>query len=154
MIYNSADISVYCDGGSRGNPGPSACAFVIKDHFNKTIKEDGKFLGTATNNIAEYNGALLALTWLKANINSFFPEKKLDYQNKMNINFYLDSILVASQLSGLFKIKNFVLKNLFLQIKTLENQISFPIVYHQIPRAQNFEADLLVNKVLDRISSK
>ena len=54
-------VSIYTDGGSRGNPGPAAFAVVITDDQGKVIKEYGRFLGKMTNNEAEYNGAIAAL---------------------------------------------------------------------------------------------
>ena len=54
---------IYCDGGSRGNPGPAASAFVVTED-GKTIFKDSKFLGVETNNVAEYTAVLLAIEWL------------------------------------------------------------------------------------------
>lgn len=132
-------LKIWCDGGSRNNPGPGACAFVVKDEDCKTLFSEGKLLGKVTNNIAEYNGVILALIYLKNN-----------YETYNNYNFYLDSNLVVSQLNGLFKIKDSKLRDLFLQIKILENEIKIPVKYNLIPREQNREADLLVNQTLDK----
>jgi ribonuclease HI len=66
------DLIVYCDGGARGNPGPAAAAFaVIKD--GKMFYKDSRFLGKATNNVAEYAAVVMALKWLS--------KKNLDNKN-------------------------------------------------------------------------
>jgi len=141
MNYNLGLFSVYCDGGSRGNPGPSACAFVLKDEFGKILHQEGKFLGTATNNIAEYQGVLLALSYIKNNAQCAMRNS--------SIEFYLDSSLVVNQINGAFKVKNATLRELLLEINshllTINSQLSF--LY--IPREQNYDADLLVNQTLD-----
>jgi len=140
-------FSVWCDGGSRGNPGPGASAFVIKNDKNEIINKKGILLGTTTNNIAEYTAVLEALKWLKENFNSLF---KKDSRNQNTLyNFYIDSRLVVSQLNGLFKIKDSNLREIYLQIKILENEINSLINYQLIPREKNFEADKLVNETLD-----
>lgn len=135
-------LNIYCDGGSRGNPGPAASAFIIKDSSKKIIHQSGRFLGLATNNQAEYNAVVDALCWISKN------QKKLG--NITEINIYLDTILVTSQLNGLFKIKNPDLRNLLFKTRELESEIKSKIVYSQIPREQNWQADLLVNQTLDK----
>lgn len=130
-------ISIYCDGGARGNPGPAAIAFVVSED-GKTIYKFSKKIGHTTNNVAEYQAVIAALEWLK---NSSITNQSL-------INFYLDSQLVVNQLNGFFKIKDHKLRNLIINIKGLEQQISGKIFYHLISRRQNKIADALVNKVL------
>src|SRR4030042_5804547 len=88
-------LLVFCDGGSRGNPGPAAAACVIEDPISKKKFLAGRYLGTATNNQAEYAAVVLALKIIK--------EK---FQKKQKINFFLDSNLVVNQLSGFFKVKD------------------------------------------------
>lgn len=128
-------LEIYCDGGARGNPGPAAYGFVVKLD-GKTIKESGKTLGIATNNFAEYTAVIAALKWASS-----------DYQGE-DLNFFLDSKLAASQLSGLYKIKSASIRNLVFEIKTLETQFG-QIKYSHIPREKNKEADLMVNLALD-----
>lgn len=154
---NHVTISVFCDGGSRGNPGPSACAFVLKDETGKTLHQEGKFLGTATNNIAEYQAVLLALNYLKNN-------KVINQQSAISnwiINFYLDSSLVVNQINGTFKVKNATLRELLLQINSQlltlpcrQAGINSKLTFSHIPREQNHEADKLVNETLDKIVQK
>jgi len=135
-----AKLSIYCDGASRGNPGLAAAAFLIKNEENKIIHQQSFFLGKATNNIAEYNGVLLALKWLA----------KENLSQQKEIHFYLDSLLVVSQLTGIFKIKNEKLRKIIVEIKKIEEEITLPIFYHHIIRKYNKRADELVNKCLDK----
>src|SRR3989344_9325959 len=128
-------IEVYCDGGARGNPGPAAFGFVIKED-GRLIKLGKGAIGVATNNIAEYTALIEALTWLK------------DYHQGQDLNFYLDSKLVVSQLLGLYKVKSPHIGALVLRVKELEKNFG-KINYQHIPRDQNQEADSLVNEVLD-----
>ena len=66
MVEN---LFVFADGGSRGNPGPAAIGFVVRDDAGKTLVRKGKFIGRATNNVAEYTAVIEALKWLSSNIN-------------------------------------------------------------------------------------
>src|SRR5690606_876046 len=97
-----------------------------------------KTLGVATNNVAEYMGVLRALEHLTKN-----TEKR-----PLKVTCYMDSMLVAQQLSGNWKIKNEALRNLYFSIKKIEDDLG-EISYIAIPREQNKEADALVNKALD-----
>lgn len=128
-------MDIYCDGGARGNPGPAACAFVAIAN-GKVIYKQGKYIGKATNNVAEYSAVILALTWLAK-------------QNFQEINFRLDSQLVAKQLDGSFKIKNENLKKLFLTAEALQKNLHSKISFLYIPRIKNVLADRLVNDTLD-----
>lgn len=134
------DLNIFCDGGSRGNPGPAACAFIA-ELKGKPIHNQSKFLGKTTNNVAEYNAVLLAVNWLVKNKSKYSFSK---------IIFNLDSLLVVSQLKGKYKIKNENLRNLFFSIKKLEEEINIPVDYKHIYREKNKLADLLVNKNLDK----
>jgi ribonuclease HI len=131
-------LIIYCDGGARGNPGPSAAAFLV--HKNgKIIYSDAKYLGTSTNNFAEYNAVLFALTWLKGNIKEAGGIVKI----------YIDSELVANQLNGEYKIKSPNLKEIFLKIVKIKKEVRLDVYYIAIPRTKNRLADHLVNKLLD-----
>lgn len=139
-------VNIFCDGGSRGNPGKSACAFVVEEK-GKGIYSQAKYLGIQTNNFAEYGGVLLALSWIKENQNLL--SKK--------IIFHLDSELVAKQINGEYKIKNKKLKEVYLEIKTILESLSPILVdpkisFKNISREKNSKADFLVNKKLDEIS--
>jgi ribonuclease HI len=135
-IY-TGKAKIYADGGSRGNPGPSAAGFVILDESNRMLHSDNKYLGLTTNNQAEYHAVILAMEWcLKQNIPI--------------VHVYLDSLLVVNQLKGIFKVKNRDLWSLYETAKDLSNKFnSFSVVH--IPRELNKLADAEVNKALDAV---
>lgn len=137
-------LKIYTDGGARGNPGPGACAFVVFDGDGASFREkSGKYLGATTNNVAEYQGVLTALEWLR------------DYDGRdrpLQVSFYLDSLLVVNQINGLYKIKDAKLRELHLKVRNLLAGISqkgLKCQFSYIPRSRNKPADFLVNKVLD-----
>jgi len=132
-------LTIHTDGGSRRNPGPAACAYVA-ELGGKVIAKGSKFLGTATNNVAEYNGVLLALNWLLKIEESIKADK---------IIFYLDSELVVKQINGIYKIKKSELIALNIEIKRLIEKINSEIFFNNIPREQNKTADFLLNNELD-----
>jgi ribonuclease HI len=139
-------LLIFTDGGARGNPGPAAIGFVVKDERGKILAQKGKFLGRATNNVAEYQALIEALKWLIANNANgliFTKEKKLI------VNFFLDSQLVVNQLNGFYKIKDIKLKNLIIKVKSLEKKINGKIFYGFVHRQKNRQADFLVNQTLD-----
>lgn len=133
---------VFTDGGSRGNPGAAACAFVVYDDSGNIRQKCGKFLGVATNNEAEYQGVIEALSYLS----------NLGNLSNLKVNFFLDSLLVVNHLNGLWKIKEPRLRELILKIRELEAGKN--ITYTHIPREQNAVADLLVNETLDGEGAK
>lgn len=129
-------VKIYTDGGARGNPGPAACGAVIKNPAGRVLKKVSRFLGHATNNQAEYEAVLLGLK----------AAKELSAQT---VDFFLDSELIANQLSRNFKVKDLNLQSLFVKIWNLS--LGFKkISYHHIPREENKEADRLVNEELDK----
>lgn len=135
-------LSIFCDGGSRGNPGPAACAFVVFNPSGTIVYQSGQYLGNTTNNLAEYQAVINALQWLRQND---------QLSNPVPVNFYLDSQLVINQLNGLYKIKHPILKLKYLEILKLKKNLKFKIVnFSYLPRSQNYHADALVNETLDR----
>lgn len=133
-------LQVYTDGGARGNPGPAASAFAVFDG-EKLLHKNAKYLGEATNNVAEYNAVLFAITFFLKNFKSPFPDF---------LNFFLDSELVVNQLNGNYKIKKEELLKLATSIKSLEKKIKVKkITYTFVKREQNVFADKLVNICLD-----
>jgi ribonuclease HI len=126
---------MFTDGGARGNPGPAAIGVVIKSDKHKIIHKVGKYIGTTTNNNAEYAALIEGLTFLK----------ELKYSQ---VNCYLDSELVVKQLNGLYKVKNKNIKKNWNKIKALEKNF-IRITYQHVKRERNREADGLVNQVLD-----
>jgi ribonuclease HI len=87
-------LTIFTDGASRGNPGHASYGFSISDEKGKTVYEQGKYIGVATNNVAEYLAVLNALI----HVNEYIPEVSA-------VNFFADSRLVVEQLSGRFQIK-------------------------------------------------
>ncbi|MCL4416834.1 MAG: ribonuclease HI family protein [Actinobacteria bacterium] len=134
-------ISVYTDGGARGNPGPASIGVYIENDKNSKIFEFGRTIGVSTNNVAEYQAVIEALNWLVKN-------ETLVSRNR-DINFYMDSNLVCSQITGIFKVKNANLKDMLFKIREKEAQIKANIRYFHIPREKNKKADRLVNMALD-----
>ena len=135
-------VNVFTDGGSRGNPGPSACAFVVKSNAGIILEKRGKKLGTTTNNLAEYQGVILALEYL-------LQEKEGSLKNILQVDFYSDSKLVVSQLNGIFKVKDSNIRNYIFEIRSKEGKIGKHITYNLIPRERNSDADRVVNQTLD-----
>ncbi|MCF7906949.1 ribonuclease HI family protein [Patescibacteria group bacterium] len=127
---------IYSDGGARGNPGPGGAGAVIYDKKMNLIKKTSRFLGSSTNNQAEYEALILGLEKAKS-----LSAKKVDC--------YLDSQLVVEQLNRRFKVKNPKLGKLFLKVWNL-SQFFENINFYHIPREKNKEADSLVNEVIDR----
>lgn len=134
-------ISIFTDGGARGNPGPAAIGVYIETE-GKSLTQIGKRIGDATNNIAEYTAVLEALKWLLENRQKLRDSK---------INFFMDSQLIYSQIVGTYKIKNENLKRLLFEIKRKEAELKFPVSYSFVPRENNKKADLLVNMALDNM---
>lgn len=134
-------LIINTDGGSRGNPGPAAIGVVIKNDSKKIIHKFGRAIGVATNNVAEYKGIIAALKWLIGN--------KKAINEPTHCSFFVDSTLVANQLSGLWKIKNPELRLLVIKTRELEGELNIPTTYTAIPREKNFEPDALLNQALD-----
>lgn len=136
----SDSLSIFSDGGARGNPGPAACAVVFIKN-GKEIFNGSKFLGETTNNVAEYKGVIFALKTLL---------KNSEWQKVAAVNFFLDSELIVNQLNGHYKIKNSNLAKLSFAIKKLESEIPLIFFYKHISRSDNYRADSLLNRELDR----
>jgi ribonuclease HI len=129
------DAKLYTDGGSRGNPGPSASGVVILDLDNNVVKKTGEYLGITTNNQAEYRAVLLGLQ----------TAQQLGIKN---LDVYMDSLLIVNQMLGKYKIKSPDLLPIFENIHKLVlnfNRVSFT----HIPRELNKLADQQVNDILD-----
>ena len=134
-------ITVYTDGGARGNPGPAAVGVYVVDSAGAVITEVAKAIGNSTNNYAEYQGVAVALEVLKKHFGK--KTKELAFELK------LDSELVKKQLNGEYQIKEPGLVPLFIEIHNLR-VANFPhLTFTHVPRAENKEADRLVNEALD-----
>ena len=136
-------LIVKTDGGARGNPGPAAIGVFITDAVSKKrISSFGKYIGRATNNVAEYRAVLEALKFLMKN-QSVLTNK---YTSILIVS---DSKLLVNQLQGIYKVKKAHLQKLCFQIKTLELQIKAPISYKHVARELNKEPDMILNQALD-----
>lgn len=131
----AAAVKLYADGGSRGNPGPSASGFVLFDQANKVLVDKGVFLGITTNNQAEYTALKLGLEEARA-------------LGAQQVEVFMDSMLVVNQMKGVFKVKNRDLWPIHDAIKQLAGQFAH-ISYTHVPRELNKAADAAVNRALD-----
>jgi ribonuclease HI len=129
------EAKLYTDGGSRNNPGDSACAFVICDLDDNVVEKSGYYMGIATNNQAEYYGMIKGLERCR--------DLGID-----KISLYSDSQLVVNQMTGFYKVKNQELAPLHQQLKELSDSFE-KISFQYIPRALNAESDKEVNRILD-----
>jgi ribonuclease HI len=133
------EIIIYSDGGSRGNPGPSAAGFVVMNSMKEVIYTGGLYLGITTNNQAEYQAVRLGLEWaLKAHA------KKVDFR--------IDSLLVVNQMKGVYKIKNRELWPINERIRELVSQFE-KVTFTHVRREFNQLADGMVNKILNETDS-
>jgi ribonuclease HI/pterin-4a-carbinolamine dehydratase len=128
-------VKVFGDGGSRGNPGPSASGFVILDMEDNVLVDKGVYLGITTNNQAEYTSLKLAL------------EECLKMGVK-EAQVYMDSLLVVNQMKGIFKVRNRELWPIHDAIKKLAAKFD-EISFSHVPREFNKLADAAVNRALD-----
>lgn len=134
------DISIFTDGGARGNPGPAGFGIVIFDKHKKIIFQNSVYLGTKTNNEAEYAGLINALEWVKNNKSNF---------NLTSFDFHSDSQLLVRQINGLYKVKASNLKLLFATAKDILAEINLPYKFTDIRRESNELADELANRAMD-----
>lgn len=141
MVNKLDKLIVYTDGGSRGNPGPAALGVVIQDAKGNTIKKFGERLGIKTNNEAEYSAIIAALQKVKA----LYGKEKT---KKMAIDMRMDSELAAKQLNSVYKIEEERLFPLFIKVWNLKMDFR-KITFSHVPRAQNKNADQMVNDALD-----
>ncbi len=130
------EVQLYADGGSRGNPGPSASGYVLLDMGDRVVLNAGEFLGVTTNNQAEYQALKLGL------------EHALHDFKAEQVHVYMDSMLVVNQMKNIFKIKNrdlWPVHNACLELVRQFHRVSFD----HVPRELNKLADDEVNKALD-----
>ena len=138
------DITIYTDGGSRGNPGKAATGFVISG-LEEPITS-GQYLGETTNNVAEYTAILQALTETYHRLNQQNADPA-----QVTIHLYLDSQLAQRQITRQYKIKNPTLKTLVQQIWNIQEQFA-EVAYIHVKRHLNKKADAMVNHILDKQS--
>lgn len=125
-------LRLYTDGASRGNPGDAGAGIVVLDDRGREILAQGKYLGTCTNNVAEYQALLLGLT-------------EASRLGDGTIDIFLDSQLIVRQIQGVYRVKSSDLQPLFAQVKELLSSFADFTVSH-IPREQNKRADQLANQ--------
>lgn len=145
------NLALFCDGGSRGNPGPAASGFVVYKLSEKIssveqiltlditdiVIADGVYLGSTTNNQAEWKSVIFGLEKIKE-----------DFGVEENVQVFMDSELVIKQIKGEYKVKHPEMK--ILHAKFLEVSKNFKKVeFKHILRAYNKQADSLVNQALD-----
>lgn len=128
-------IRLFTDGGSRGNPGESACAFFIESEEGEIVK--GHYLGIMTNNQAEYMGLIKGLMYVLKTMGS-----------SNSIEIFMDSQLIVNQIKGIYKVKNAELKKLNVRTNALLKQFSEYTIEH-IKRELNTRADTELNRILD-----
>ena len=128
-------VVVHVDGGARGNPGPAAAGAVVSTPDGEILADAAEPIGIATNNVAEYRGLLLGL----------HTAREL---GATEVDVVSDSELVAKQVNGAYKVKHPDMKPLHAQaLKALGEFDRWSI--RSVPRAQNADADALVNQALD-----
>jgi len=127
--------TLYTDGGSRGNPGPAAFAYVLEADDGTVLAAHGERIGVATNNVAEYRGLVAGLA--KA-VELAVPD----------VEVVSDSELLVKQMLGEYKVKNEALRELSLEAARLARQLD-NVDYRHVRRAHNELADRLVNEALD-----
>jgi ribonuclease HI len=133
------NVIVHVDGGARGNPGPAAAACVITSPAGELLAEHAELLGTATNNVAEYRALLLGLA-------------KARELGASAVEVVGDSELIAKQVKGVYKVKHAAMRPLYLEaMQALRGFQSWSI--RTVPRAQNADADALVNAALDQAAA-
>lgn len=130
-------IFSYSDGGARGNPGPAAIGVLLCDEKGTALFEQGETIGDTTNNVAEYQAVIKALTLAQE-------------VGAAEITHHMDSELVTKQLTGEYRLKAEHLKPLFLKVKDLEKKFK-KITYIHVPRTHERikRADRMVNRALD-----
>lgn len=126
----------HCDGGSRGNPGPSGYGAVVEDPQGRTVARLGQFLGIQTNNYAEYSGLLAVLQWALEN-------------GAPRLRVVSDSELMVKQMQGKYKVASPVLKPLYDQARRLSAKLERFEMRHTL-RGGNKEADQLANEAMDK----
>lgn len=129
-------FTAHCDGGSRGNPGPSGYGAVIEDPEGRTVARLSEFLGKQTNNYAEYSGLLAVLKWA--------IEK-----GTRRVRVVSDSELMVKQMKGQYKVASPVLRPLYEEARRLSRQLDGFEIRHTL-RGGNQEADRLANEAMDR----
>lgn len=142
-------LNLFTDGGSRGNPGPAGYGFVVYDITNLSkdappkenagivLEKCGNYLGTQTNNQAEYEGLEAGVAWV------------LEYHPESELNIFMDSLLIVNQVKGVYRVKHLMLTPYHRRIMASLRQISQYSIHH-VRREYNTVADSLANIAMDK----
>lgn len=130
-------LIIYSDGGSRGNPGVAAIGFVIRKESGQELFKEGRCIGVATNNAAEYQALTAAL------------KKALEFKGRQ-ATCYLDSELVVKQLNGQYRVKDARILNYYRALVKIIRRFE-KVDFKHVRREKNGEADSLVNQALDAL---
>jgi ribonuclease HI len=133
------DLTVYTDGGARGNPGPGAIGILLLDGNQQVVERHSEAIGVVTNNQAEYKALIKGLELARKH-------------GAKNLKCFSDSQLVMKQASGEYRVKNQTLKTLHRKLKTLEAEFD-SIQYTHTPRTNKHIqiVDALLNERLDEL---
>ena len=137
-------FTIHADGGSRGNPGPSGAGAMIRDEFGNSVASVSHFLGTRTNNYAEYEAVILAFEAVAK-----LAGKKV---GATDVEVKMDSELVVKQMRGAYKVKHPTMKAQYARLI----KAGFPfksVSFTHVPREENGDADALANEAMDRGSN-
>jgi ribonuclease HI len=133
-------FTAHCDGGSRGNPGPAGYGAVVADADGQVVARLSRYLGSQTNNFAEYQGLLAVLHWASEN-------------GVKRLRVVSDSELMVKQMKGVYKVKHPGLLPLWQEAKQLARRLDGFEMRHTL-RGGNKEADRLANEAMDQGSGK
>ena len=134
-------FTIHADGGARGNPGPAGAGAVVRDEYGSIVASVSKFLGTKTNNFAEYEAVILAFEELKKLVP---PAKRAGIE----VVVKLDSELVVKQVNKIYKVKHPVMKEQYARLIHAASAFG-KVSFTHIPREKNKIADKMVNEALD-----
>ncbi len=137
---NGSRVTAFCDGGSRGNPGPAGYGVFVQGEDGAPLAELSDFLGVKTNNVAEYSGLLAALEWAVAH-------------GAGELKVVSDSELMVKQMKGQYRVKSPELLPLYEEAKHRAAKLAKFEMQHVL-RGKNKEADRLANEAMDRGTGK
>jgi ribonuclease HI len=137
---HGGEITAYCDGGSRGNPGPSGYGVSIEDAAGHPVADLSEFLGVKTNNFAEYSGLLAALEYALSH-------------GHPRLRVVADSELMVKQMKGQYQVKSPDLRPLWEEAKRRAARLERFEIQHVL-RGKNKRADALANQAMDRGTGK
>lgn len=138
-------VKVFTDGASRGNPGAAGIGIAVYDESDNIITTHHEYLGTATNNQAEYKALLKGV--------QLVYQLRNDGREIKQIRFFLDSELIVKQVKGEYKVKDAGLQTLNRQFHALIKNLAIPYTITHVKRALNKAADELANKGIDSAKS-